>query len=163
MEPKLIVMDAEFARARWNNLYIMVWSGTVRADHLATIDKELSDLTRVHQSAITLSILEPGTKPPEPWARELIKKQQLVLAPRVVKSVQLVDGQGFWASSVIAVVVSFQNLRETGLRQFVARTVAEAATEILPSMRSAENKRITQAELVTAIRTARAQRNAHAA
>ncbi|MDX2052532.1 MAG: hypothetical protein SFV15_09090 [Polyangiaceae bacterium] len=161
--PKLLALDAEFARASWFNMYVMVWSGEVRSQHLTTLEQEMWALATTYPGVIALSILEQGARPPEPWAREIIKNQQRALASHLVKSVQLVDGQGFWASSVIGVVVSFQNLRETGLRQSVARSVAEAAKEICPFVRGPQGQTANALDVAKIIQGIRTQRNARAA
>jgi hypothetical protein len=160
--PKLLGADGELIRTRWHNLYIMVWMGSVRLRHLEANATDIEGLIKDFGEFAVLSLLEAGAKPPDSAAREVIKRQQKSFSPHVLRNVQLIDGQGFWASTIISVVSSLQ-LTRGSLRQIVVRTPAEAAAQLAPVLRTSTGSEVPRLHVLEAIVATRALKDQRAA
>ncbi len=131
-ELQILSITRDLLRAQARNLYVMRWSGECAVRDLSVVFREIRQLSNKYETVVVLSLLDPGSQPPNADGRALVAKHQAQMSDRLVLA-NLVDGQGFWASIVLNALLGIQNSMSSRLdKERVFRKREEACSWVQP-------------------------------
>jgi hypothetical protein len=117
---RVFASEPGFLLARWKNLSLQLWGAEVSASRLDRCG-ELNDLVlSTHPDRlVTVAVALPSASPrlgsvERAKIGELSRRQR----GKTLAAVQIVDGTGFWASAVRAMLVGLNMMSETSQRVF---------------------------------------------
>ncbi len=136
---EILGQDQALLRAKYQNFYVMVWYGEVSLERLKLIKQEIARLIeRFPKGVGVVSVLDKDAQPPDKHLRQVVAQDQDELAPGMKALTVVVDGMGFWASSLIIIATSILQSRKSRIRQNALRTFNAAATWILAEVPPSE-------------------------
>lgn len=127
MELKSVTSAPGFRAGLFGPLHISIWDTQVVPEHARSAAALLAQLGRVEDRALVLAVLGPNTPPPDGIVRDIFASEFSRLGPRVVAVANVIEGQGFRAAAMRAVVTGLALVIQAGPRQKACMTLEEGA------------------------------------
>lgn len=132
-QPTLLGLDDGLLRAQWSNLFIMRWYGPSTVERLEVAFRDIRAVADQYGSVAMLSILEPGTTPPDEEARAMVAKYEHRLGRRLTAIAYLPYSQGFLTSTLMSLLVGLKQVRRNRTHQEKVFKSSQVASSWLES------------------------------
>ena len=115
------------ASAAFGPLAISVWTSAPTLEHASTAATLLASLGKVQPKLLVLAVLGPNTPPPDGAVREILAHQLTRLGAQIAAVANVVEGQGFRAATMRAVLTGMVLVIRPTYPQRACATIEEAA------------------------------------
>lgn len=127
MEVRSVTSAPGFRAGLLGPLHISVWDTQVLPEHARSAAALLAQLGRVEDRVLVLAVLGPNAPPPDGVVRDIFASEFNRLGPRVAAVANVIEGQGFRAAALRAVVTGLALVIPVGPRQKACMTLEEGA------------------------------------
>lgn len=121
-----------FACGAVGPIAISVWDGPATTTHARAAAALLASVHRAEKSMLVLAVLGPNNPPPDGEVRDIIAQQVTKCEDRIRAVSQVIEGQGFRAATIRAVLTGMSLVLRTKRPEKVCNTVEEAASFLAP-------------------------------
>lgn len=122
-----VVSGAGFAAGIVGPLHVTVWDTAVGVAHARMASDLLAKLGRNEDRVLVMAVLGPNTPPPDSVVREIFATEFGRLGPRVVAVANVIEGQGFRAAAMRAVVTGLTLVIRAAHPQKACSTIDEGS------------------------------------
>ena len=151
MELQFVRKSPGFAVGAFGPLVVSVWDASPSEEHVRHAGSVLTTVARVEKKMLVMAVVGRDTPPPDAIVRDLLAKDMARVGPNIAGMAQVIEGLGFRAATMRAVLTGMGFVIKPGYPQKVCPTVDEAS-EFLFS--HAEN-RLTAQNIARAVRQLR--------
>lgn len=108
-------------------LHISVWDAAVTTEHARNAATLLTTLAKSEPRVLVLAVLGPNTPPPDGAVRDIFASEFARLGNRVMAVANVIEGQGFRAAAMRAVVTGLTLVVRANHPQKACATVEEGS------------------------------------
>ena len=112
-----------FAAARFGPLHLSIWEAPATVAQATIAIETLSAIGRTEDRVLVMAVLGPNTPPPDNAVRDLFAKEFSRLGSRVAAVANVIEGQGFRAATMRAVVTGLTLVIRAGHPQKACHSI----------------------------------------
>jgi hypothetical protein len=151
MELQYVRKSPGFVAGAFGPLVVSVWDATPTEEHARHAVSVLSQVARVERRMLVVAIVGRDTPPPDSVVRDLVAKEMARVSPNVAGMAQVIEGLGFRAATMRAVLTGMGIVIKPSYPQKVCLTVDEAGDFLFGH----SDGRLTAQAIVRAVRQMR--------
>lgn len=122
--------------ATWRNLLLMMWNDAITAKGLDATERAGKMLEREHGTqVVAVSISLPKVPLPDDEMRAYAARLMRERADRVILSVTVIEGDGFWLSAGRMVMTALVTLSGGKSKPVIAKSIDEAIPVVHPHVK----------------------------
>jgi hypothetical protein len=155
----LYEVPGEFVHFAWNNVELIVWSGTASAAGVQRLSQASTQRARELKVKVSyVHVVAAGAGLPDADARGEFKQLRIRTTPWMACFVCVIESDGFWASAMRGLVTSLMTLQGERVTMKILGSLAEAAAWLPEPHARLSGIAIAQTQLMRVLEFARASR-----
>lgn len=142
-----VAKSAGFATAAFGPLALSVWDSIPTPSQARSAATLLATLAKTEKNILVMAVLGANVPPPDGEVREILSQQLAKIDDRVRAVANVIEGQGFRAATVRAVLTGMSLVLRTKRPEKVCNSVEEAGLFVA----SHSDRRLTMTDVTRAV------------